>query len=147
MSESAAIEPLGPNESFEISNFVLNRLEEETSLSDAEVLEEQELIGRDWFAEAGATKAALLKALPAAHLRVRAEAQLMAYKRFRPLLLFALSKLSAIGIRCPPVKGVRLIRAFFDAQPMREHWVASQVIDDFLSFAHERSAFFSGGAR
>ena len=148
MSESTKSKRLlASSQTYDLGDSILARLDDEVVMSDEEVIEEQELLGCDWSVIVSTTKKALLNALPASDLRVRVEAQREAYRRFRPLLLLALSKLAHIGVRCPPVRALRLIRAFFDAQPMREEWVASHVIDAFLSFAHARAAFEFGGAK
>ena len=127
---------------------LLSRIDEDAGLSDEELLEEARSRGEVPSAVADATRKIMLEALSPHRLRFREESQVLAYQRFRPLLLLALSRLASIGIGCAPADGIRLIREFFvnDWPNFGRDAGVEQVIGGFLSYAHKTARFELSGA-
>jgi len=114
----------------------LCRLEDEARLSDEQIIEDARFHGEIPSVLAAVTKGVMLEALET-NLNDRFE--LTAHQRFRPLLLLTMSRLALIGIGCSPATGAKLVRDFFASKPAQRDWMAKDVIEGFLSFAHEAS--------
>jgi hypothetical protein len=127
---------------------LLSRIDEDAGLSDAELLEEARSRGEVPSALADAARKIMLEALSPHRVRFREESQVLAYQRFRPLLLLALSKLAAIGIGCSPADGIRLVREFFvnDWPDFGCDAGVERVVGGFLSYAHKTARFQLSGA-
>ena len=93
--------------------------------------------GKSPSALADAARKIMLEALSPHRVRFREESQVLAYQRFRPLLLLALSKLASLGIGCSPADGIRLVREFFinDWPDFGRDAGVQRVVGGFLSYA------------
>lgn len=127
---------------------LLSRIDEDAALSDEELLEEARSRSEAPSMVADTVRKIMLQALSSHRVRFREESQVLAYLRFRPLLLLALSRLSSIGIGCSPADGIALIREFFvnDWPNFGRGAGVEHVVGGFLSYAHKTARFELRGA-